>query len=126
MTFDSTIIAFCDRFLSQRTFDLVVAPALADCEFEDAAGRRSRAANRIAVIRAVAGGWLHDASGQTADFAKLTLLSMSYFVVPVAMGSSIFSTWSAFFAAVFTVMLLSMAPVIICFWPTRPLTRRTE
>ena len=48
MTFETLIVAISDRFLSQRTFELVVEPALADLEFEEAAGRRSRMANRAA------------------------------------------------------------------------------
>ena len=37
MSFDARIMAFAERFLSDRTFQLVVAPALADLQFEHSA-----------------------------------------------------------------------------------------
>ena len=124
--FESLILAFCDRFLAQRTFDLVVAPALADCEFEHTRGRHDLLASRVAILRAVIGGWLHDAGRASGSFAKLTLISMSYFMTPLAMGSGIFETWSEFFAAMFVMSMLSIVPVIFCFWPDRHTPRPSE
>jgi hypothetical protein len=119
MTFESHIVAFCDRFLAQRTFELVVAPALADFAFEEAAGRRSRLANRVAVLRAAAGGVLHDAQRSSDVFCKILLLSMSYFMFPVFLSITAFKTWSAFLLFATIVFAMSVAPVIICFWPER-------
>ena len=51
MSFESRIVAFSERFLSDRTFELIVAPALADLEFDRGTGPRSRAANRFAVLK---------------------------------------------------------------------------
>jgi hypothetical protein len=119
MTFESRILAFSNRFLAQRTFELVVAPALADLAFEEAAGRRGRLANRAAVVRAAAGGFLHDAQRGSDVFLKLLLLSVSYFMFPVALSITAFTTWSAFFMFASVVFVMSIAPVIICFWPER-------
>ena len=119
MTFESRIVAFCDRFLDDRTFELIVAPALADCAFEEAAGRRSRLANRAAVVRAAAGGLLHDAQRGCDVFFRLLLLSVSYFMFPVALSITAFKTWSGFFAFATVVLVMAVAPVIICFWPER-------
>ena len=119
MTFETWIVALCDRFLAQRTFELIVAPAVADCEFEAAAGRRSRIANRAALVRAAAGGFLHDVQRGSDVFFRVVLLSVSYFMFPVAMSVTAFKTWSAFLAFAAIVLLLSLAPVIICFWPER-------
>ena len=55
MTFESRIIAFAERFLSARTFELIVEPALADFHYDEDSRRRSGIANRVAVLRAVAG-----------------------------------------------------------------------
>jgi len=46
MTFESGVVAFATRFISARSFELIVAPALADLEFEDSIGRRGRLASR--------------------------------------------------------------------------------
>jgi hypothetical protein len=119
MTFETRIVAFGERFLAQRTFDLIVAPALADCEFEAAAGRRGRLANRIALLRAAGGGLLHDCQRGSDVFLRLVLLSVSYFMFPVALSVTAFKTWSAFFIFAGVVLAMSIAPVIICFWPER-------
>ena len=119
MTFESWIVALCDRFLAQRTFDLIVTPALADIEYEAAAGRRGRAANGVALMRAAAGGLIHDAQRGSDVFFKLVLLSVSYFMFPVALSVSAFRTWSAFFMFASVVLVMSIAPVLICFWPER-------
>jgi integral membrane sensor domain MASE1 len=126
MTFEAHIVAFCDRFLAQRTFDLIVAPALADCAFEESGGRRGRLANCGAVVRAVAGGVLHDAQRGSDVFFKILLLSMSYFMFPVMLSMTAFKTWSAFLIFATIVVVMSTAPVIICFWPERRSMRLGE
>ena len=64
------------------TFELIVAPALADLQFEEDGGRRSRIADRVAVLRAVAGGVAHDLARDSdsvlqADAAVGLLLHVS-------------------------------------------------
>jgi hypothetical protein len=119
MTFESRVTAFCDRFLAQRTFDLVVAPALADLEFEQAGGRRGGLAMRAAVLRAVLGGLRHDVWRGSDSFLKLTLLSACYYMFPVAVSVRLFETWSEFFMVVLLVFAMSLTPVLVCFWPAR-------
>ena len=119
MSFEALVIAICDRFVSQRAFDLIVTPALADFEFEEAAGRSSRIASRAAVLRAIAGGVGHDVRRGSGGFFKLALLSACYYMFPVAVSVGIFKTWSDFFFAASVMLLLSMMPVVVCFWPVR-------
>jgi hypothetical protein len=119
MRFDSLVLTFCDRFLAQRTFDLIVAPALADLEFEEAGGRRGRIALRAAVVRAMIGGCRHDLVRGSDTFLQLTLLSACYYVFPVAVSVRMFKTWSEFFVALAIVFAMSLTPVLVCFWPAR-------
>jgi hypothetical protein len=126
MTFETWIVAVCDRFLAQRTFELIVVPALADCEFEAASGRRSRFANRLALVRAAGGGFLHDVQRGSGVFFKLVLLSVSYFMFPVALSVTTFKTWSSFFIFAMVMLVMSVAPVLICFWPERRPMRAAE
>ena len=119
MSFETSVMAICDRFVSQRTFDLVIAPALADLEFEERAGRRSRRACRAAVLRAVAGGIGDDLRRDSGGFLKLTLLSACYYLFPVAVSIRMFSTWAEFLTAAAILLLLSLTPVMVCFWPAR-------
>jgi hypothetical protein len=126
MRFDSLVLAFCDRFLAQRTFDLIVAPALADLEFETELGRRSRFACRCSVLRAVVGGLRGDLSRNCISLIKLTLLPACYYALPLVMGLEYFKTWAEFFAAVAVVVALSLVPVLVCFWPERHVVRQVE
>ena len=126
MTFETWIVAFCDRFISQRTFELVVEPALADLEFERAAGRRGWITTHAAVIRAIAGGVRHDMRRDSGSFLKLTLLSACYYAFPVFVSVRIFKTWTDFLVAASIALALSLAPVMVCFWPSRSPVRRVE
>ena len=119
MSFVQWIMAFCDLMLSQRTFDLIVAPALADMEFEEAAGRRRTIANRAAVVRAAAGALIYEWVRGSGDFCKLSLLSVSYFMFPVAVSGSIFKTWSEYLVAATIVLVMSLVPVVVCYLPSR-------
>jgi hypothetical protein len=126
MSFESWVIAICDRFVSQRTFDLVVAPALADLEFEEEAGRRSRLACRTAVLRAIGGGVAHDMRRGSGGFLKLTLLSACYYMLPIMVLASTFRTWYEFLIAAVLMLLLSLTPVMVCFWPERHPVRQGD
>jgi hypothetical protein len=126
MSFESWVIAICDRFVSQRTFDLVVVPALADFAFEQEAGRRSRAACRAAVLRAMLGAVGDDLRRGSSGFFKLTLLSACYYLFPILVSVRIFKTWSEFLMAVSVMLLLSLAPVMVCFWPARDPVRHGD
>jgi len=126
MSFESRIIAFADRFLSTRTLELIVAPALADLEFETELGRRSRFACRCSVLRAVAGGLRGDLSRNCISLIKLTLLPACYYGLPLVMGFEYFETWAEFFAALAVVVALSLVPVLVCFWPERHVVRQVE
>ena len=119
MSFVQWIMAFCDLMLSQRSFDLIVAPALADMEFEEAAGRRRALTNRAAVMRAAAGALLYEWLRGSGGFFKLSLLSASYFMFPVAVSGSLFKTWSEYLVAALIVAVMSLVPVLVCFWPSR-------
>jgi len=119
MKFVQWIMAFCDLMLSQRSFDLIVAPALADMEFEEAAGRRCALSNRAAVVRAAAGALIYEWLRGSGDFFKLALLSGAYFVFPVAVSGSIFKTWSEYLLAALIMVMLSLVPVVACFLPSR-------
>jgi hypothetical protein len=119
MTFERLIMAFCDRFLSQRSYDLIVAPALADLQYEEDAGRRSWLSNRAAIVRALAGGARYEMARSSGGFLKLTLLSLSYYAFPVFVSVRIFKTWSDFFLAAAIVFVISLVPVMVCFWPSR-------
>jgi hypothetical protein len=126
MSFESRVLAFADRFLSTRSFELIVAPALADLEFENELGRRSVAAGRYAVLRALAGGLRQDLSRDSGSLVKLTLLPFCYYLVPLLGCIEYLKTWPEIVAALVIVLALSLVPVLVCFWPARHTPRSVD
>jgi hypothetical protein len=119
MSFEARVIAFSERFLSDRAYQLIVVPALADLQFDAEAGRRSRVADRLGVLRAVAGAIGDDVWRDWDSLFKLSLLSVTYFMFPIALGIQAFTTWTEFFVVTTMVLGLAMVPVVVCFWPER-------
>jgi len=128
MSVDARILAFAERFLSDRTFQLVVAPAIADRQYEDNAGTLRRTANWIAVIRAVAGGINHDLARAFRGMLVLTLLPACYYIFLLVICFDVFSiSISTDFIIVSAVILvLSFGPVVACFWPERQPARPVD
>ena len=128
MSFESRIIAFTERFLSDRTFQLIVAPALADLQFEHCAGPLRRAANRLGVLRAVAGGLRDDLARDSGSFVVLTLLPACYNIFLLVICFDVFSISisTGFFVAATLLLVLSFGPVMACFWPERQTAGRVD
>jgi hypothetical protein len=128
MKFDSQIIAFAERFLSERTFQLIVAPAVADLQFEHCSGRLRQAVNRVAVLRAVAGGARDDLARASGGMLLLALLPACYHVFLLVLCFDVFSiSISTDFIVVATLILvLSFSPVMVCFWPERERAQPVE
>jgi hypothetical protein len=127
MTFESRVLAFGQRFLSTRTYQLIVEPAVADLEFERETGRLHRATNHLGVLRAVAGGVRDDCARVSADVLVLMLLPTSYYVFLMVLWFDVFSISLSTDSVVLAVLIwvLSFAPVMACFWPERS-TRAVE
>lgn len=119
MSFEVKVTAFSERFLSDRAYQLIVVPALADLQFDEEAGRRGRLSDRLAVLRAVAGAIGDDIRRDWYSVFKLSLLSVTYFMFPLALGLQAFRTWTEFLTVATLVLGLAMVPVIVCFWPER-------
>jgi hypothetical protein len=117
--FETRIRAFAMRFLSTRTLELIVEPALADLQYDEDAGRRSTVANRVAVVRAVAGGVGDEFRRDALSFFGLALVPAGYYLFMLAVCLDAFRTWSQFFGVAALVLLLSFCPVVVCFWPRR-------
>ena len=133
MTFIDWATRVSTRFLSDRTFELIVAPAIADYEYEQcSASPIDTARARLAVLRALAGAAWTDlkADNSTGTLFTLTLIPASYFMFMFALcaprGVRVFSSPEAAIAFVIAVLLLSPIPVLACCWPERNGTRRSQ
>lgn len=129
MTFAATITSLSRRFLTERSFELIVAPTLADFELDTAAGAHGVAMARWSVLVALAGAVWEDTvrGGDLATFAGLVCIPACYYTFFFLLGlpdgmSRLSSTIVAGLAV--AVITLSLAPAIVCFWPDRE-TRHT-
>ena len=123
MTFVAAITAIAERFLTERSFELIVTPALADLEFDGhESGWRAFTARR-AVVMALLGAFRSDAmsGGDIGTFAGLVLIPVCYysffFLLGLPKGMPMASGPVA--ALGVAVVALSLAPVIVCYWPER-------
>jgi hypothetical protein len=125
MSFDARVIALAERFLSDRTFQLVVAPAVADLQFEYCASPLRRTANRLAVIRAVTGGLRDDFARASSGLLLLTLLPACYHIFLLIICFDVFSIAISrdFVIAAVLILVLSFGPVVVCVWPERQSAR---
>jgi hypothetical protein len=127
MRFDAVVGGVGARLLSERTFDLVLAPALADYQIErrDRSGRT--VLNRLAVLLALSGAVRMEAASHAASFFLLAVLPFAYDVMLLMLFSDFFDMSSGglrFVAAM--ILALSMVPVVVCFWPTGRLSRSID
>ena len=131
MTFVAAISALSSRFLTERSFDLIVTPALADLEVDLASGTRSETAARAAVLSALLGAVWEDAvrGGDLARFAGLVLIPACYytffFLLGVPKGINDLSS-TLLVSLGIAVITLSFAPALVCFWPERQPPRNAE
>ena len=122
MTFVDMFIALSDRCLRTRTFELVVAPAIADLQHDETtAGRGRSVRNRAAVAWGFAWGLYEDAvtASGILTFAALALRPAGYYTmllltVAPDIGASSRLTLAAIIGAA------SLGPAIACYWPERP------
>jgi hypothetical protein len=125
MSFDVLVGGVGVRLLSERTFDLILAPALADYQIE----RRNRViewGSRCAVLIALSGALRIEASQHLTTFVALALLPFCYDLVLLMMFSDFFDmTGGVRFIGVM-IVVLSMIPVAVCFWPTGRLARSID
>jgi hypothetical protein len=126
MSFEALVIRFSDRLLSSRTFDLIVAPALADLQFDDRGGTVRKAFNRAAVLRAVGGGLAGEMRREVGTFLALMLVPALYYVFLLTLCLDFFSATAASLAVISGLVFLSLGPVIVLFWPERTHARSVD
>jgi hypothetical protein len=122
MTFVDAFIALSDRFLYTRTFELVVAPAIADLQHDETTGGRGRSLRgRAAVAWGFAWGLYEDAITPAGllTFATLALLPAGYYtMLMLTVAPEVGASSRLTLAAIIGV--LSLGPAIACYWPERP------
>ena len=119
MTFESLVIRCSSRVLSPRTYELIVAPALADLQFDDRGGALRKAFNRGAVLRAVGGGIADEVRRGLWMFLVLMLVPAAYYFFLLTLCLNFFSASSVSTVVTTGIVLMSLGPVAVLFWPER-------
>ena len=125
MTFIDRIESLSARFLSERTHELIVAPAIADLQHDSAAGTPGPR-ERFSVVVALAGAAYEELTSdlRLLKIAGLALIPAVYYsflfmlVIPADVGAQLSAHWGRF-AIASGVTLLSFGPVLACCWPER-------
>ena len=123
MTFNDHIEALSLRFLSDRSYELIVAPALADLQHDATSG--SLAQGRLSVLLAFAGAAYEDltADSSALRMAALTLIPALYYTFLIYLCQPQFAEYVAGnfsrLAIPGAIAMLSIAPVLACCWPER-------
>lgn len=126
MSFVGAIAAVSERCLRERTFELVVAPAIADLQYDmPASGPLRRARHRVALLATFLCGAWEDATSDSGalTFLALTLIPACYYSLLVAIctpsNSYLRTTHEGRLLTVGVILVLSLGPVIACHWPER-------
>lgn len=129
--FLALIDRLADRFVTERSFELIVSPAMADFEYDVHRGNaHPPLRSYAAVLRALAGAIVDEAieGGTARTFLGLTAIPFCYYAFffllgfPAGINRLPYASLTVLAAAV---VVLSVAPVLVCFWPERG-ERRTR
>jgi hypothetical protein len=130
MTLVDTVTALSERWLRERTFELVVAPAIADLQFDEAAAGTRRARNATAVVSAFVWGMYEDLTsdvGSLVTFVGLTLIPACYYtaliLICAPVGEYPLGTLNGRIVVGAAILVLSLGPALACYWPERPQRR---
>ena len=124
--FDVMVGGVGARLLSERTFDLVLAPALADYQIESRERSGGGWLGRVAVLVALSGALRMEAAHNVVSFFTLALLPFAYDVVLLTMFSDFFDMTGGLRFVGVMILVLSMVPVVIMFWPTGRVARSID
>lgn len=118
MTFIDRIESLSTRFLSDRTHELIVAPALADLQYDSGEGAPSARA-RFSVVVALAGAAYEELTSdlRILTIAGLALIPALYYAFLLMLVLPQASTY--FVELTLGVGVMSLAPVLVCCWPER-------
>jgi hypothetical protein len=133
MTFIAWIEDLSSRFLTERSHELIVAPAIADLQ-HDAASDTAPASVRgcTSVFVAFVGAAYEDltADSSVLRIAGLALIPACYytFLIYLCVPDAVdyVTVRAGRLAIPFGVTVLSLAPVLACCWPERTTRRRMQ
>ena len=133
MTFIERIESLSSRFLTERSHELIVAPAIADLQHDTSSGAAlPLAQGRVSVLVAFAGALYDDltADSTVLRVAALVLIPACYYTFMIFLCQP---QAAGYVAANFgrlaipgAIAVLSIGPVLACCWPERARRRALQ
>ena len=126
MTFIERIDSLSSRFLSDRSYDLIVGPAIADLQHDAGTdGSAYSLRGRLSVLAAFAGALFDELTADAGiwRFAALALIPAMYYVFLIILllpeaGTAVAARTGLTVMAL-GIAVLSFGPVLVCCWPER-------
>lgn len=134
MSLAAFITSLSERWLTERTFELIVAPAVADLQFDAGATGLRRLRNEAAVVSAFLWGLYEEAVSDPAGvltFLLIALIPACYYTMLIIVCAPVrgypmqypLSEAEVTIALGLAVFVLSLTPALVCCWPSRPPSR---
>ena len=125
MTFIQRIDSLSSRFLTERSYELIVGPAIADLQHDASSETSQSVRGQLSVLAAFAGALYDEVTADASLFviAALALIPALYYaflivlILPEA-GAFVTGRASLMVLAV-GIAVMSFGPVIVCCWPER-------
>ena len=125
MTFIQRIDSLSSRFLTERSYELIVGPAIADLQHDTDSGPAYSRRGRLSVLVAFTGAVYDEVTADSSLFmiAALALIPALYYaflivlILPEA-GAFVTARASLMVLAV-GIAVMSFGPVLVCCWPER-------
>jgi hypothetical protein len=125
MTFIERIDSLSSRFLTERSYELIVGPAIADLQHDANSAPAHPVRGRLSVLIAFAGAVYDEVTADSGLLliAALALIPAMYYaflivlILPEA-GAFVTARASLMVLAV-GIAVMSFGPVLVCCWPER-------
>ncbi len=129
MTVIDRIDALSSRFLSERSYELIVGPAIADLQHDTGSEGPRSMRGSLSVFVAFTGALYDEVTADSglwriAALALIPALYYAFLIVLILPAAGPFLTARAGLPLLLGGALMSFGPVLVCCWPERTPRRR--
>ena len=124
MTFIQRIDSLSSRFLTERSYELIVGPAIADLQHDAHSGSTHSVRGQLSVLVAFAGAVYDEITADSGlwRIAALALIPAMYYaflIILILPEAGPFLRARAGLPLLVVGAAMSFAPVLVCCWPER-------
>ena len=124
MTFIQRIDSLSSRFLTERSYELIVGPAIADLQHDATSGPTHSVRGQLSVLVAFAGAVYDEVTADAsllmiAALALIPALYYAFLIILILPEAGPFLRARAGLPLLVVGAAMSFAPVFVCCWPER-------